>query len=237
LPMSIKSRRPDMRTAPFWTRRGFVGAGLSLPLLAGCSSDQHSDESGLADMLGQSFEAYAHGGTVTRDQAGAVPYASIGVSVGTSSQVLLALATQSRDVRLWTSSARIAIETQSGRITRTAGLRHNMSQNAFSGSDPLLARGSWQLAPYEYLIDLPDRNIYQTRIHYEMQAPQPCDIYILGARLSVLHLRERGSCSMLGWQFENEYWADARNRFVWQSRQTIHPDLDDVEIVVLRRPA
>jgi len=235
--MSIKSRRPDSRIPPGWTRRGFVGAGLCLPLLAGCSSDEHSDESDLAGMLGQTFDAYAHGGAVTRDQASAVPYASIGVSIGDSSQVLLALATRSHNVCLWTSSARIAIETQSGRITRTAGLRHNMSQGVFSGRDPVQEGVGSLRAPCQYLIDLPDRNVYQARIRYDMEVPQPAEIRILGARLSVLHVRERGSSSMLDWEFENEYWADAKTGFVWRSRQTIHPGLDDVEIVTLRRPA
>ena len=237
LTMSIRSRRPELRAASGWTRRGFVSAGLSLPLLAACSSDQHSDETALMDMLGQSYDSYTHGAAITRDQASAVPFASIGVSVGDSPQVLLALATQLRNARLWTSSAHIALETRSGRITRTAGLPHNMSQNVFSGSDPLQEGFGELRAPYEYLIDLPDRNVYQARVSYEMESRQATEIRILGARLTVIRARERGSCSELGWQFSNEYWSDAKNGFVWRSRQAIHPDLDDVEIVVLRRPA
>jgi len=237
LPMSIKSRRPDSRAPSGWSRRGFVGASLSLPLLAGCSSDQHSDESDMMKMLGQSFGSYTGGGTITRDQASAVPYATIGVSVGDSSQVLLALATQSHAARLWTSSAHIAIETCYGRITRTAGLAHNMSQGSFSGSDPLQAGIRTLAAPCEYLIDLPDRNVYQASVRYAMESPQRSEIHILGARLDVHHVREKGACSVLDWQFDNEYWVDHLTGFVWQSRQTIHPDLEDVAIVVLRPPA
>ncbi len=235
--MSIKSPRPDPHAASRCTRRGFLGAGLGLPLLAACSSDQESDTSDALKMLGQSFALYTGGGEITRDQAAAVPFASIGVSMGDSAQTLLVLATRSRDTSLWTSAARIAIETQSGRITRTAGLPHNMSQSGTGGSDPLQSGVGRKSGPYQYVIDLPDKNVYGAIVRYEMDLPQPDQIAILGARLKVLHARERGSCSALDWDIENEYWADAKTGFVWRSRQNVHPDMDPLEIVVFRPPA
>jgi hypothetical protein len=210
---------------------------MALPLLAGCSSDPHSDSADMLKMLGQSFDTFTGDEGIPREQAAAIPYASIGVRVGGSAQAMLVLATQARNVCLWTSAAHIAVETQSGRITRTAGLPHNMSQSAFSGSDPLQSGLTRRGARCDYVIDLPDRNIFQAPVTYEMDAPVPDEIVILGAKLAVLHVRERGSCSVLDWQFVNEYWADTTSGFIWKSLQTIHPDLDAMEIVVFRRPA
>ncbi|MGD0192710.1 MAG: YjbF family lipoprotein [Rhizomicrobium sp.] len=185
-------------------------------------------------MMRQSFDRMTGDDAVTRAQAGAVPYASMGVRVGDSAQVLLALATQNRDVRLWTSSVHFAIETQGGRITRTAGLPHNMSQDLFKGSDPLVSRTA-PAGGCDYQIDL-DRVLYQAAIHYVMEVPTRDTITILGAKLNVLHVAEHASCSQLDWRFDNEYWIDSKTGFVWRSHQTIHPDLDPVETVVLRPP-
>jgi hypothetical protein len=235
--MSTRFLRPERRAAIGWTRRRIFAAGLGMPFLSACSSDRQSDISDVLAMIGQSIAPHSGDGTITRNQAAAVPYASIGVRIGDSRQVLLALATRTRDVCLWTSSARVAIETRSGRITRTAGMPHNMSQRLFGGVDPLQSGVAGDHGHYEYLVDFPERNIYGASTLLVMDSPRPDEIDILGARLKLLHARERGSCSVLGWKFENEYWTDATSGFVWRSRQTIDPDLDQVEIVVFRPPA
>jgi hypothetical protein len=85
-------------------------------------------------------------------------------------------------------------------------------------------------------VDIPDREIFQAPMHYAMDAPSYEPLSVLGAKLNVVHIRERGSCPLLDWHFENEYWLDARSGFSWKSRQMIHPGLDAVEIVVFRRP-
>jgi hypothetical protein len=234
--MSTRFRRPDSLRSGRWTRRGLLAAGLGLPLLSACSSDPDSESSDAVKMMRQSFDRMIGDDAVTRAQAGAVPYASMGVRVGGSGQVLLALATQNHDTCLWTSSVHFAIETEAGRITRTAGLLHNMSQGPFRGSDPLKSASLSAGGGCDYQIDLPDRNVYQSIIRYTMDAPTPAAITILGAKLSVLHAVEHASCAQLDWQFDNEYWIDSKTGFVWQSRQTIHPDLGAVETAVFRPP-
>jgi hypothetical protein len=234
--MSIKFPRPDASRAEAWTRRGFVGAGLSLPFLSACSSDPNSETAAMYKMALQSWDSLNGGDSITRKQAAAVPYSSIGVRVGSSAQVILVLATQSHIACLWASAAHVAIETQSGRITRTAGLPHNMSQSLFSGSDPLQS-GAMAGTTFEYVADVPDLEIYEAPVRYVMESPKPDEIVILGAKLHVLNLREHGSCSVLGWEFDNQYWADGKNGFVWRSIQTVHPSLDPIEIEVFRPPA
>ncbi|HEY5048984.1 MAG TPA: YjbF family lipoprotein [Rhizomicrobium sp.] len=241
--MSIKSPPPEPDAPIRWTRRGFfgaglgVGAGLGLPLLAGCSSDPYSDTSGILKMAGRSFGAFTGTGEITREQVAVVPYASIGVRVGDSNQVLLALVSKSRGFCLWTSAARIAIETDGGgRITRTAGLPHNMAQSSADGSDPLQAGIAGRGGGCEYYIDLPDRNVWRATVRYRLESPEQRETVILGANLKVQYARERGACSDLLWEFQNEYWRDAATGFMWRSRQAIHPDLDVVEITILRRP-
>jgi hypothetical protein len=235
--MSTKSPRPERLVRATWSRRAAMTAGLGLPFLAACASEQHSESSDVLTMLRQSLDSHTGNTTVTRDQAAAIPYASIGVTVGSLPQTMLVLAAKSRATCLWTSAAHIAVETQSGRITRTAGLEHNMSQTVFAGRDPLQSWSSSTRRTYTFLMDIPDKDVYGASIGYEMSAPEESHVTILGALLSTFHVREKGSCSVLDWTMENDYWLDSKTGFVWLSRQNIHPDLDPIEIAVLRPPA
>jgi len=218
-----------------YTRRALCCAGLGLPLLAACSSDPDSDTSQMLDILGQSFHTFASGQSITREQAAAIPYASIGVRIGDSSQVLLVLESKTGGTSLWTSASRIAVELQSGRITRTAGLEHNVSQSGPTGVDPLQSHPfAPKAAACTYVTDIPDMNTYQAVIHYEMGVTDRETVTILGTPIDTLHARETGHCPQLDWEFANEYWLDPASGLVWRSLQNIHPELDTVEIVVLR---
>jgi hypothetical protein len=221
-----------------YTRRAFCCASLGLPFLTACSSDPDSDSAQLLQILGQSFHAFGSGDSITREQAAAIPYASIGVRIGNSSQVLLVLETKAGGTTLWTSASRIALELQNGRITRTAGLEHNMSQSGPNGIDPLQSHEFTPRAePYTYVMDIPDRNTYQALVKYEMGEAGRDTLTIFGTALDVLHAREKGSCSLLDWEFENEYWLDPTSGLVWRSLQNIHPEMDVVEVAILRPPA
>ncbi len=200
--------------------------------------DPDSDTAQMLDILGQSFHAFESGGSITREQAAAIPYASLGVRIGSSSQVLLVLQTKAGNTTLWTSASQIAIELQSGRITRTAGLEHNMSQSGPNGIDPLQSHEFTPHAPpYTYVMDFPDRNTYQALIQYEMGESDSDTLTILGTPLEALHAREKGFCRLLDWEFENEYWLDPASGLVWRSLQNVHPAMDTVEVSILRPPA
>lgn len=192
----------------------------------------------MLDIVGQSFHAFTSDQSITREQAAAIPYASIGVRIGDSAQVLLVLESKTNGTSLWTSASRIAIELQSGRITRTAGLEHNMSQSGPAGIDPLQSHDFVPKAsPYTYVMDIPDRKIYQAVILYEMHEVHRETVTILGTPLNALHVRETGTCKQIDWEFENDYWLEPASGLVWRSLQNIHPELDTIEIVMLRPPA
>lgn len=233
LRMSTRYPLPES-CRPAWTRRGFMWAGISLPFVAGCSSDPNSDSAGVLSIFRESL-----GGpdSISREQASRVPYASVGVRVGDSAQTLLVLATKARETCLWTSASHIAVETQSGRITRTAGLAHNMSQTLNGGNDFLRSGTAYGSATCEYAVDIPDRNVYQAPVRYEMKVASRDETIVLGGKLEVTHILEHGSCPLLDWEFENEYWLGLKSGFAWRSRQVVHPDLDPIEIVVFRPPA
>ena len=220
-----------------WSRRSALG-WLTLPLLAGCSSDPNSDTSQMTNMLGQSLDIFSGAPSLSLAEVARVPYASIGVRVGDSAQTLLVLATQTREVCLWTSAAHVAIETRAGRIMRAAGLPHDATVS-LPGADPLQTglqhlRGD---AAFTFDLDLADRHAYQIEVQSRILLQGTEEIAILGTKMKTLHAEERCVCAALNWNFVNQYWCDGASGFVWRSTQNVHPDLDAIEIEVFRPPA
>jgi hypothetical protein len=219
------------------TRR-LVVAGALAPLLARCSSDPNSDTSGLAHLLGQSFDVFSGGSGVTLKEVAETQFASLGVRVGSGVQTMLVLASQSGHSTVWTSASHIALEIQAGRILRTAGLTQNLSGTNFSGTDPLDG-GLENLrapAPAKRALDFSDLNAYGTAVSSTVEPAGLAAVDILGTRIACVHALEHGTCPAFGWNFTNEYWASTHNGVVWRSLQYIHPDFDPLEIELLRPP-
>ena len=202
-------------------------------VLAGCSSIGGGDAGALYAVAKNYWTG--NSGKVTLAEAAAVPYASLGVSVGGDSETMIVLAGDADGQRLWTSSAKIAITTKDGRIMRTAGFEHNLGGYEPRG-DTLVKDGvrivHWQA-------DFPDLNLYSVPITCQDREAGTETIVILGKDIHTRRIDE--SCasqvSQLGWSFKNIYWVDPESGLTWRSIQHVHPRLDAIETEILRPPA
>lgn len=231
-------RAAARRGGPEISRRNVVLLAVAAPMLACCSSDPDSDSASLARLVGRSLNPFSGGSSVTLDEVASVPFASLGVRIGSGPQTLLVLAAQTEKSTLWTSSARIALEIQSGRVTRTAGLAHNLSGTVVSGADPLES-GLHNLrdsVAVQRTLDFADRNAFGTPVDSTVSPAGSAAIDVLGTPIRVVHAIEHCTCATLAWTFTNEYWADQENGLVWRSKQFIHPDLDVLEVELFRPP-
>ena len=202
-------------------------------LLGGCSSIGNSDAKSVYTIAKSTWND--SGTDVTLDEAAAVPFATIGVRVGDSTQMLLILATDAGGQRLWTSSARIAITTRNGHIVQTAGFGHDLG-NLQTRSMTTDADGGWAARED---VDLPDLKLFSVPIACQAKQTGNKSIKILGQEIKTLRIDEscRSQDSELAWSFRNKYWIDPDSGTVWRSIQHVNPNLDPIEIVVLRPPA
>src|SRR6185312_7864901 len=92
-----------------------------------CNSSGTSGYSQYYQVLRDSVAASFGGGRITKDQAAAIPYASMGYRLNGGNEQLVVLATDANGEQLWTSAAHVVIVTRGGRITRTVGLEHDIS--------------------------------------------------------------------------------------------------------------
>lgn len=167
---------------------------------------------------------------VSLQEAAAVPYASIGVRLGDSNEIILVLATDDRGSQLWTSSQRIAIITQNGRVTRTAGLEHNL------GGIQVQAANRTNAAAFTWLADFPDLSLYAVPITCRQMKVSDETITILGKEIQTRRVEERcaSDSDSLDWSFKNTFWRDPQSGMAWKSTQHFHPNSPPLTIQTLR---
>ena len=173
---------------------------------------------------------------VTREQAAAVPYASMGMAVGSGPQGLLVLGMLTPDQAEWYAGEHIFVATApNGQILRTIGLPYDLGglrldmtpadQNT-QGEASSLAR--------RITFDFPDLGIYNAGAQCTARDLGDESVDILGASLSTRHVVQHCEVPVLKWRFDNDFWRDPDTGLVWRTSQHIHPKSPAVTLEVLR---
>ena len=210
---------------------------LSLAL-AGCNSTGQSDFAQFYQAARQSFATSFGSGRVTKDQAAAIPYASIGYRLNDGAEQLLVLATDANGEQLWTSNAHIVIVTRGGRIARTVGLPQDVSAvTPQTGLQlPAIAAALKGTETYTRLEDFPDLPAYGAAIICTAVSKGRETIAVLGRGISTARIDEACRSAELKWTFTDNYWLDPDSGLVWRSVQHIHPKGGKIEIETFRPP-
>jgi hypothetical protein len=223
---------------PVQMKYRLVGIALVVVLasfVTGCGGvDDDSDFLKMGNLLLQQTGLFgSDSGDISRDQAGSVPYASIGLKLGSSSEALLVLATTTGDTENWQSGIDLAISTRQGRIVHTAGFEHNLDgfQGPFPDS-PTAASG--QNGSYYFLYDMKDMGKYGVIVRCSQHLVGTEKIQIIGVSHDTRHIVEDCSSKDLDWNFTNEFWQDSATGYVWKSVQNARPDIDKLTVETLR---
>lgn len=216
-------------------------ASLALALVsAGCSSggSVNSNYSQFYQILRQSWSASFGKIRVTREQAAAIPYASLGYSIDGGNQDILVLATDNGGDQLWTSAARVVIVTRDGRIVRTVGLGQDLSGLTSRDNGRLPPPAAALRAPFSStrLQDFAGQNLYGVRVSCQSKLAGRQNVKILGQVIATARVDEACSSRNPDWTFTNSFWVDQDSGFVWRSRQQIYPKGRPVEIEIFRPP-
>lgn len=205
-------------------------------MLGGCAQQGAYHDYGV--LVRQSFSRMFHRQRITRAQAAAIPYASLGYSVGDADERILVLATDTDGKQIWTSAEHVVLTTHGGRLVQTVGLPYNLAgmTSANNGDLPPLAAAI--KAPYTSvrLMDFPDLSAYGVRAVCTTQSKGPESVTVLGTTIATTRVDERCRSGERDWSFTNSYWLDPQTGMVWQSRQSIHPRLDSLQIEIFRPP-
>lgn len=198
---------------------------VSSLLLAACNGN--SDAARMGQLVWQAMP-WRSGTKVTLAQAAAIPYASMGVSLGNGDQGLLVLGAASPTLSEWYAGEEVMIGTRGGRVVKTIGLPSNLGEmrldTAPNGSD----------GHFTMIIDLPDRGVFGAVGNCSIVNMGQESITILGTAIDTRRMAEHCDVPALNWEFDSEFWKDLATDFIWRSRQNIHPDLPALTLEVFR---
>lgn len=223
--------------------RAVRSAALTFSLtvtLAACSSSSsgNTNYTQFYQLMRQSLSASFGKVRVTRDQAAAVSYASMGYSLDGGNQAMLILATDSGGELLWTSSAHVVIVTRNGRIVRTLGLDHDLSGVAARNNMPAPPPAAAIQAAFvsTRLEDFPELGLYGVEVTCRAHMVGRQSIKILRQAVAAVRVDESCRSSRPDWSFTDNFWVDGDSGLVWRSRQHVHPQGGTVETEIFRPP-
>src|SRR5215469_5199149 len=215
------------------TRRVLMVAALALGVCAcedtGSVSSADTDILSLGTVFLHAIGGIGSSSGVPRERAAAIPYASLGVSIGGGDQAMFVLASKSGDDLLWLGGTSLGIVTRNGRVVRTVGFASNLS--GVPGAEGV--RQDLTQPSVDYLYDFAEQSRYGVPVKCTRQTVGPERIVIIGVPRNTTHVAEDCTASGVDWGFRNEFWVDAAG-YVWKSRQVVTPKLDPVTFEILR---
>jgi hypothetical protein len=214
--------------------KAFVGAAVLPLLLAACSSDQQGDWGSVYTIFSQSFG----GGTssVKREDAAAIPFATIGIRIDGGREGMLILANSNRQQQLWTSASHIVLQTEGGRILRTAGLEYNRS-------DMRIIKGTGGRPPVDasaetvWEEDFADQHLYSVPVACHTTVRGSESVSNFGRAVPTVHVDEDCRSETIDWTFTNSYWISPQDGLTWRAIQYVSPKLGPIETETLRPPS
>ena len=165
-----------------------------------------------------------------------LPYASMTARVGKGPQALLILGRIDGAGQHWLSTDRAAVVTRGGRVVRTFGFPENLRETRLAGEDPVdghlhALRGP---SPFTRYLDVDPERLYGLPVDSTFETLGPEKIRIVELEFDVVLVRERNVARTVAWDFENLYWVDPGDGFVWRSRQHIARSFPPLQYDILK---
>ncbi len=217
----------DKRTSRNMRRFFFIPLTFAL---VGCAGDSDLVQAG--NLIFNSLDKSAE--KIPRERAAAVPYATMGMELGSSAQALLILGTVTQDELDWFAGEQVFVRTRKGRVIRTAGLPYDLGGLRSLSTNSMLDGAGANSAVKLLTLDFPDLGVFGATAQCSRKDAGDDNVEILGSRIPTRHIVEHCTVEALRWSFDNEYWEDRMSGYVWRSSQHIHPKSPPLILEVLR---
>jgi hypothetical protein len=169
---------------------------------------------------------------VARERAAAVPYATMGMELGSSAQALLVLGATASDELDWFSGESIFVRTRRGHVIRTVGLPYDLGGLRTVADAPGAPVRGAQDGLYSF--DFPDLGVFGATAQCSRRAVGDETVEIFGAPIATRHIVEHCDVPSMRWRFDNDFWEDQMSGYVWRSSQHIHPKAPILTLEVFR---
>lgn len=175
---------------------------------------------------------------ITRDQAASVPYPSLGYTIGDSPENMLVLiGSANPGNQLWSAGRQVALIFRYHRITRTAGLNHNLESLSPLMPD-VTADTDWFHDGEKIWQMMIAGNDGAIRLDCRHHDAGPDTVKIIGSTIAVDRIEEHcvSQTPSVPWDFTNIFWIDRNNGVLWKARQYLHPGMKPLTYEIFRQP-
>lgn len=218
---------------PMRRKLSFSGAlAIAVAALAGCTGTNdfsNSDTGRIGQLVIHEITGIGSTEAVPRTRVAAVPYATLGVRLGSSDESMFVLAGKAGADLVWLGGRQLAVTTRHGRIVRTVGFAQNLS--GFQNSRESSAQND--LGSENFLYDYAENSRFGVAVKCVARDVGSERIVIIGAPHDTQHIVETCSADPMDWHFRNQFWRDAKGT-VWKSEQSVAPGLDAFTLEILR---
>ena len=172
--------------------------------------------------------------TIPRDRAAAIPYATMGMELGSNPQALLILGATTADELDWFAGEDIFVATRQGHVIRTVGLPYDLGGIHPLSVSPAGGTAAAGEVPTLFSLDFPDLGVFGATAQCSSRNLGDDTIEIFGASIPTRHIVEHCEVPALRWKFDNDFWQDRTSGYVWRSSQHIHPKSPPLILEVFR---
>lgn len=216
------------------TRRAVSAAGLCL-MFSACANISSPVVQNAAKVARNEIFGYPDL-ELKRSAVNKLPYAVMLARVGNGPQALVVLSSVTADRLTWVSADRASLVTVGGRVMRTSGFPENLKNTIVGGEDP--ANGLLHLTgegtTLRRVIDIDRDNQVGLILESEFSILGRETINIVELDFETILVRERNRARSVNWDFDNFYWVDPEDGYVWKSVQHIARTFPPLEYAVLK---
>jgi hypothetical protein len=168
-----------------------------------------------------------------------LPYASMSAKIGKGARGMLVLGRYDGEDLHWIAGTSGVIVTRNGRVVKTSGLPVNLKDTRAFREDPVATRLHRIEQPADFVryVDLEPGHRYDLPIRSRFETVGRERITIAEIEFDTVLVREINDAATFNWKFENLYWADIFDGFVWKSRQHVARGLPPLDLEVLKPAA
>ena len=178
---------------------------------------------------------------ISRSEISAIPQATMSARIGRGPQALLILGQVQGREQHWISGIdRSVLVLRGGRVVRTYGFPENLRGTVDLLDDPVNRLLHKLTAPVSHVREVELAGDHDGRSNLTVESvfePQGArKITIREIEFDTMLIREVNDARSVQWTYENYYWVDPGDGFVWKSQQYIARSFPAVNFEILKPP-
>lgn len=208
---------------------------LSVFVLSGCTTNR--EDSHVVSQSKQSYLALLKDNELSKEQAEALPYAVLQVSLNDEHTIIMPLGYLEREQQQWFSKDLLSFSTKNGRVIQIYNTDEEISaieRVDFYRDVYLSSVKPRQFFQFVVSMDFLTQKRFGVKGFLKVQVKGMEERFLWGKPVPLLRIEEQVSIPSMNFQFTNLYWKDPKTNFIWESIQKWSPNALKIHYKVVK---